>query len=627
MEDDGDNGDFYRPLSIENAEFRLLLVQAGAGDEPVKCQLVHAPLKDGTNRPPYETVSYCWGDQIGTGAIFLDGLEMVVPLSAAVALKRLRKPKEDRTLWIDAICINQSDVDERRRQVALMGTIYSNTAQNLIWLGEGDEEATGYCLAVLDAVYRHAKSETNEVGTGFDEITCKTLPSKPNSGLGAPLLKHHLVTFFSSPWFERVWVILEALLAPRSMVHVGSSEMDFERLLLGATWLAQLPSTMNFDRLDNQVGLLNFQKMYDLSRRTEKDGRCMDIILDKLVTFKTTDPRDYLYGILGLYQHIAGLEDPLPALLTPDYTKPVAAVMRDTSRYILDQSLNLDFLRYLRHRDETAYEQTGVPSWTVPWHLRGNLECEKGRSRNLAHNLYSADNAVGKREHAITAATLTYDPNVMVLTGVIADKVKDTSCIIDSGKPKQFTELLEAEDSPIRLDKIRADPEAFGFALIAEATAASERPTTDYARTSVLEWADFVVKHKKRPHDLGKKLNGTQENPYTQPPVGEEKAEFTEEEWHALVDYDQAVHCATQDRRIFLTEARRIGIGPRDMKAGDVVAVLYGCRWPVVLRPRGDVDVDGYELIEVCYVHGLMDGEAVQRHVTNGDDDVVFHIK
>lgn len=206
MEIDMDNADFYRPLNVEDAEFRLLLVQAGEADEPVKCQLVHASLKNGADRPPYATVSYHRGDPAQTGAIFVDGLEMLVPVSSAAVLRRLRKPTEDRTLWIDAICINQDDPDERGRQVARMGAIYSNTARNLIWLGEGDEEATGYGLAVLDSIYHHAKSETKDFATSFDEIKCKTLPSKPRNGLGAPLLKQHLVTLFSSSWFERAWV-------------------------------------------------------------------------------------------------------------------------------------------------------------------------------------------------------------------------------------------------------------------------------------------------------------------------------------------------------------------------------------------------------------------------------------
>ncbi|KAK8074166.1 hypothetical protein PG994_005065 [Apiospora phragmitis] len=416
-------------------------------------------------------------------------------------------------------------------------------------------------------------------------------PTLLSSEIEAPLLKHHLITFFSSPWFERVW---EALLAPKSLVHIGTYEIDFDKLLLSATWLTHASSTLDLSPLDQYVGLLNCQTMYDLGHKTD-DNKALDTILDKLSTFYATDPRDYVYGVLGLYQSISGLEGPLmPALLTSDYTKSVAAVMRDTNRYIIEQSPNLDFLRRLRHQPETAYERTGVPSWAEPWHLRSNSSNSNkcALASDMRHTLYSADNAVGKRETAVTAATLNDDPEVLVLTGVIAGKVKDvTSCVID-GSPEQFADLLESADSPIHLDRLRADAETIGFAVIAEATAAPERPTAEYARTSILAWADFIVKHKARPsRDIVDNNNntsrrGTKENLYTT----FEKAAFAEEEeWSALVDYDDAVTSATQGRRIFRTEAGNIGLGPRDMVAdgGDVVAVLYGCRWPVILRPRG----------------------------------------
>ncbi|KAK8023704.1 HET-domain-containing protein [Apiospora rasikravindrae] len=623
MEVDEDNADFYRPLDIESLEFRLLLLQAGEGDEPIKCQLVHASLKEGADRPSYETISYCWGDPAQTAGIFVDGLEMEVPLSARRVLQRMRKYDADRTLWIDAICINQNDVAERGQQVALIKDIYSKTEQCLIWLGEGDGEATTYCDAVFDSVYGHAEHVTSNLADS-DEIAFKTLT---DNGLGGPLLKQHIITFFSSPWFERAWVIQEALLAPRSLVHIGSHEIDLEKLLLSAAWLAHVSSTMDLCPLDKHVGLLNCKRMYDLGHSAD-DDKSIDDILDKLQTFRAADPRDYVYGILGLYQKLAGLEGgPLPALLAPDYSKSVAAVMRDTSRHVIEQSPNLDFLGRLRHRPGTAYEATGVPSWAEPWHMRSSNSDgppSQGTAANdMKCNLYAADNAVGKREIAVTVATLNYDPDVLVLTGVIAGKVKDTSCVIN-GDPKQFAHLLESADSPIYLESIRESPETIGFALIAEATTTSERPMAEYARTNVLAWADFIVKQKERPREANKRLGA--KNPYSQTPDGM-KADFTEEEWAALVDYDDAVRLATQDRRVFRTEAENIGLGPRDMVAGDVVAVLYGCRWPVILRPRGDVEVEGYEFIEVCYVYGLMDGEAVQRHMASGQNDVIFHLK
>ncbi|KAK7974357.1 hypothetical protein PG989_016205 [Apiospora arundinis] len=625
MGDDRNNADFYRPLDIESVEFRLLLLQAGEGDEPVKCQLVHASLKDGaTDRPPYETISYCWGDASLTDTIFLDGLEMVVPLSSATVLRRMRKPTEERTLWIDAICINQNDIDERGQQVALMKEIYSKTAQNLIWLGEGDEDVTWYCEFVLDTAYSYAERETNNFAD-FDEIACKTLPT---SGLKFPLLKHKLVKFFSSPWFERVWIIQEALLAPKGLVHVGSHEMDFKKLLLSATWLVHLSPLINFRPFNEYIGLLNCHRMYDLGHRTE--DKSMEPILEKILTFQATNPRDYVYGVLGLYQDIAGLEGPLPDLLTPDYNKPVSAVMRDASRYIIEQSANLDFLRLIRHREETAYELTGVPSWAEPWHLNNSkLKC----AANMKYTLYSADNAVGKREApsikagAAAAAATSSDPDVLSLTGIIVDKVKDTTGIID-GDPEKFADLLKSPDSPIYIDAVRADPVTIGFALIAEGTTVWERPTAEFACTNVLAWAAFVHKHKDRPRYVNMSFGPV--NPYTRPLLGA-KPDLTADEWDAVVDYDNAMTAATQDRRIFRTEGGgNVGLGPRDMVPGDVVAVLYGCRWPVILRPRegkdGDTEVY-YEFIEVCYVHGLMDGEAVLKHEASGEDDMVFHLR
>ena len=50
----------------------------------------------------------------------------------------MRLPHKSRVVWIDAICINQTDIEERSQQVEMMGLIYSKAVRNLIWLGEED---------------------------------------------------------------------------------------------------------------------------------------------------------------------------------------------------------------------------------------------------------------------------------------------------------------------------------------------------------------------------------------------------------------------------------------------------------------------------------------------------------
>lgn len=80
-----------------------------------------------------------------------------------------------------------------------------------------------------------------------------------------------------------------------------------------------------------------------------------------------------------------------------------------------------------------------------------------------------------------------------------------------------------------------------------------------------------------------------------------------------------------QDHRALMQTAYGyIGLGPECMRAGDVIAILYGCQWPVVLRPLQETGE--YSLLGMAYVYGIMDGEAVQKHEAMGLEDTEFCI-
>ena len=72
----------------------------------------------------------------------------------------------------------------------------------------------------------------------------------------------------------------------------------------------------------------------------------------------------------------------------------------------------------------------------------------------------------------------------------------------------------------------------------------------------------------------------------------------------------------TRTRRFLVTEDRYMGLAPSEAREGDRVAVVYGCSTPVLLRGIGDDPVANWLLVGECYVHGLMDGEAVTMHDT-----------
>jgi hypothetical protein len=125
----------YRPLDVNEKELRLLTIHPGQLREVVRCALTPWSLINERSRD-YETISYCWGDATRRGWITVNGHVANVPYSAKAALQRMRLPHENRTVWIDAISINQADLVERSSQVAMMGLIYKRAVRNLIHLGD-----------------------------------------------------------------------------------------------------------------------------------------------------------------------------------------------------------------------------------------------------------------------------------------------------------------------------------------------------------------------------------------------------------------------------------------------------------------------------------------------------------
>ena len=90
-------------------------------------------------------------------------------------------------------------------------------------------------------------------------------------------------------------------------------------------------------------------------------------------------------------------------------------------------------------------------------------------------------------------------------------------------------------------------------------------------------------------------------------------------------NYQIAFDRACRNRSLFVTANGVPGVGPIVMQAGDIVAVLYGCRWPVILRslPTGGE----YTVLGIAYVHGIMDGEVVSRARESGREDDTFYLQ
>jgi hypothetical protein len=109
------------PLDLKTST-RLLTVHHGSGEGAIKCSLAIVDLE---TKPRYKALSYCWGSPDNAKQLLLDEHFVDVRENLWSALWHLRFPHDDRILWVDALCINQSDFLERNHQVGLMSTIYS----------------------------------------------------------------------------------------------------------------------------------------------------------------------------------------------------------------------------------------------------------------------------------------------------------------------------------------------------------------------------------------------------------------------------------------------------------------------------------------------------------------------
>jgi hypothetical protein len=126
------NTGLYSKVDTNN-EIQLLHLQPSVNSKaPIQCSLKTVLL---SSNPVYEALSYAWVDKARDKPLRLEGQEFNVTLSAWSALKALRCNDRLRILWIDAICINQDDLEKRAAQVKLMGTIYRQASSVRVWLG------------------------------------------------------------------------------------------------------------------------------------------------------------------------------------------------------------------------------------------------------------------------------------------------------------------------------------------------------------------------------------------------------------------------------------------------------------------------------------------------------------
>ena len=223
-------------------EIRLLKLSPGNFEDEVRLQLTHASLDA---LPSYEALSYTWGaatEKIDV-ACNASGDVLSIFTSLHLILRYLRHEHQARTLWIDAVCINQDDTAERNLQVPLMREIYSRAAGVVAWVGEEseadkavfdignrkpDQEGDGHNES--GGTPQNGSSELDTVGGKRDKKVHKEDASVASQLI---LMVAGLTIFLRRPWFSRVWIIQEAALGSNLVLQCSHRTLEWEVLMGG----------------------------------------------------------------------------------------------------------------------------------------------------------------------------------------------------------------------------------------------------------------------------------------------------------------------------------------------------------------------------------------------------------
>lgn len=351
----------------------------------------------------YEAISYVWGSTQDVGFITCQGLEVEVRANLVQALLQVRYINEPRTLWVDALCINQHDVPEKSVQVNMMGEIYSHASRVIVCFGDdgrNGETAQVTFETIRDFNRLAAKHRTESLiaENKFWRLDDALLEGPRGSATRERLL--HAVKIFEKPWFQRVWALQEVGLSRVALLAYGDSTINFTEIMeFVESWIWMVKRFKGVDFCSGWVSNLFqyvwatypvridqswFRSSYILTTAAQRAMRTYkpafeDVLFRARLRQKATDPRDFVYAFLG---HPLARSDDGELLISADYTRTMSELRLAFFSRLCDRSLRS--LGLIWHNDPIDLSEG--PSWcphldtSRHWTMNGRYDASRGES-------------------------------------------------------------------------------------------------------------------------------------------------------------------------------------------------------------------------------------------------------
>jgi hypothetical protein len=275
-------------------------------------------------------------------------------------------------LWIDALCINQQDLNERSQQVGRMRNIYSCATSLLIW-PQDTTTPIPHIQAVakfVQEIHTTVRPHFNEVISRNDVVSQITSQSFLDRTLQSIEMFRQIIT---QSWFKRMWIIQEVATATghvtallgfypvqwRFLTHIVFAYCrEMSPLPLRVMFLGDAKGLSILEQLEREYKELKQKSELDRETRLpiEVPERLGQLLRQISGNFKATQPHDHLYALLGLL----GTDD-IPQEICPDYSMPFKQVFHKYAAYLIKNTKNISFL--ISH----GRQLTGVPSWVPDW--------------------------------------------------------------------------------------------------------------------------------------------------------------------------------------------------------------------------------------------------------------------
>ena len=587
-------------LPRDSKIIRVFHMKPGDESDQIQGSLRHIELD--TEPPQYECVSYVWGNPEPVRSATINEQCVIIQKNLYDALRYIRSKTKTVVVWADAICINQSDVDEKSYQVAMMAEIYRQCSKVYIWLGLPEPGSlTGNPFEFLEHFVR-GDHYYDLPGFRLDNSTGRWT-WKENEAC-SNLLKDFLQVI-ESPWWTRAWTVQECLLPRDNLIVFGTWTVTWDYICR-----AEYMKNRHLDGPEQcckeAVDVFNPHQLFSINEWMWHPGRGQRYravlrgdssppwFYQAILAFSSrqcSNPLDKIYSMLSLATH------PSYQGFGPDYKKDVSTVYTDIFTRMVRET-NGNFSCFMGGGFGSPMH--GIPSWVRDFFQAKTLTVvavEETRIRCVT--LYQASLAQPLQP-------LLKENKELYYVGTYAETVKAVGLHVS------------ADDTVFR--------EVFGswLGLCMEAMGTCD------PRELRITFLRIIC------GDVCKTLDGGSEFEFRRA----KETDFPENDWNRLIDGDISVldmraygwglFLAVRGRCLFTTYSGKMGLCHPNTRPGDEVWVMWGIRVPFVVRPLELADVGcvgKYSFLGDCFLDGIMDGELGEKEKSMSRLIIMIHTR